>query len=105
MIAEERGGGAEGYLVTGDASKEATAQAWVDAALKRFGRLDVAVNNAGVEGELGPVTAQTETNYDYVFDINFKSLLFALKHHAPAPLAHSATTRHSPSTPQSVRFT
>jgi NAD(P)-dependent dehydrogenase (short-subunit alcohol dehydrogenase family) len=88
LIAELKHNGTEAYFVAGDASQEATAQAWVDAALERLGRLDVAVNNAGVEGELGPVTAQTEANYDHVFDINVKGLLFALKHQVPALIGH-----------------
>src|SRR5215470_16884158 len=60
LAAELRGQGAEVQFVPGDAAQEATAKNWVEAAVKRFGRLDVAVNNAGVEGELGPVSEQTE---------------------------------------------
>jgi NAD(P)-dependent dehydrogenase (short-subunit alcohol dehydrogenase family) len=84
LVAELRGAGAEAEFVPGDAAQEAAQQGWVDAALKRFGRLDVAVNNAGVEGELGPVSTQTEANYNQVFDTNVKGLLFALKHQVPA---------------------
>ena len=84
LVAELRGQGREVEFVPGDASQEAAQQNWVAAALKRFGRLDVVVNNAGAEGELGPVTGQTEANYDKVFDTNVKGLLFALKHQVPA---------------------
>lgn len=84
LVAELRAAGSEVEFVAGEASQEATHRAWVEAAVKRFGRLDVAVNNAGVEGELGPVSSVTEANFDQVFDVNVKGLLFALKHQVPA---------------------
>lgn len=84
LVAELRAQGTEVEFVPGDASLEAVNQGWVEAAVKRFGRLDVAVNNAGTEGELGPISEQTEANYDRVFDINVKGLVFALKHQVPA---------------------
>jgi NAD(P)-dependent dehydrogenase (short-subunit alcohol dehydrogenase family) len=61
---------------------------WVDGALMHFGRLDIAVNNAGGEGQLGPIVAQSESNYDDVFDVNVKGLLFSLKHEITAMQAH-----------------
>lgn len=84
LVAELRAKGSEVEFVPGDAALETANQNWVEAAVKRFGRLDVAVNNAGAEGELAPVSAQTEANYNRVFDTNVKGLLFALKHQVPA---------------------
>jgi NAD(P)-dependent dehydrogenase (short-subunit alcohol dehydrogenase family) len=84
LVAELRAGGAQAEFVPGDASQEATHRRWVETAVARFGRLDIAVNNAGVEGTLGPVGEQTEANYNEVFDTNVKGLLFALKHQVPA---------------------
>ncbi|MDP0919879.1 SDR family NAD(P)-dependent oxidoreductase, partial [Klebsiella pneumoniae] len=46
----------------------------------RFGRLDVAVNNAGTEGAGGPLTEQSAENYDAIFDTNVRGMLFSLKH-------------------------
>lgn len=46
--------------------------------------MDVAINNAGVEGTLGPITEQTVKNFDHVFNANVKGLLLALKHEIPA---------------------
>ena len=86
LVAELRALGAEAEFVAGDAAHESAAKNWVEAALRRFGRLDVAVNNAGAEGALGPVSEQTEANYNQVFDVNVKGLLFALKHQVPALL-------------------
>jgi NAD(P)-dependent dehydrogenase (short-subunit alcohol dehydrogenase family) len=46
----------------------------------RFGRLDVAVNAAGSEGESAPVTEQTPERYAAVFDTNVLGTLLAMKH-------------------------
>ena len=52
----------------------------VDRTVARFGRLDVAVNNAGTEGKPGPVTEQTAESYASVFDTNVLGVLLCLKH-------------------------
>src|SRR6202023_380807 len=52
----------------------------VDKTVARFGRLDVAVNNAGTEGTPGPVTAQTAETYAATFDTNVLGTLLSMKH-------------------------
>ena len=52
----------------------------ITGALIGFGRLDVAVNNAGTEGELGPITEQAVDNYEATFSTNVLGTLLALKH-------------------------
>jgi NAD(P)-dependent dehydrogenase (short-subunit alcohol dehydrogenase family) len=52
----------------------------VNKTVARFGRLDVAVNNAGTEGTLGPITAQTAESYAATFDTNVLGVLLSLKH-------------------------
>lgn len=76
--------GADAEFVAGDAAQEVAAKVWVDAAQRRFGRLDVAVNNAGTEGETGPITGQSNANYERIFDVNVRGMFFALKHQLPA---------------------
>ena len=48
--------------------------------MARFGRLDVAVNNAGTEGNPGPVTEQTAESYAATFDTNVLGVLLSMKH-------------------------
>ncbi len=78
--------GGEGIFVPADVAREADLAALVQRAVDTYGRLDVAFNNAGIEGELGPVTGATEQNYQRVFDINVKGVLLSMKHEIPALL-------------------
>ena len=59
---------------------KATFRSLVDKTVSRFGRLDVAVNNAGTEGAPGPVTEQTAESYAAVFDTNVLGVLLSMKH-------------------------
>src|SRR5580704_6760810 len=59
--------GAEAEFVSSDVRHEAEIRSLVDKTVARFGRLDVAVNNAGTEGTPGPVTEQTAENYAATF--------------------------------------
>src|SRR2546426_12725969 len=63
--------GGQALFVKTDVSREADVKALVDKTVARFGRLDFAFNNAGVEGAAGVTTdKQTEENYRHTFDIN-----------------------------------
>jgi NAD(P)-dependent dehydrogenase (short-subunit alcohol dehydrogenase family) len=52
----------------------------VDKTIERFSRLDVAVNNAGTEGQVGPITDQTAESYAATFDTNVLGVLLSMKH-------------------------
>src|SRR6185295_17619132 len=56
LVKELRARGAEAEFVNADVRKEEDVRSLVDRTMKRFGRLDVAVNNAGTEGQPGPLT-------------------------------------------------
>ncbi|MGD9921804.1 MAG: SDR family NAD(P)-dependent oxidoreductase [Pseudorhodoplanes sp.] len=67
--------GARAIGVEADISKVADLQRLVDAAVSRFGRLDIMVNNAGIETRTS-VLDTTEDQYDRVMEVNLKSAFF-----------------------------
>ncbi|HEX4119562.1 MAG TPA: glucose 1-dehydrogenase [Verrucomicrobiae bacterium] len=82
----EKAGGKALFVKT-DVSREADVKALMDKAVANFGRLDIAFNNAGIEGQMGLTTdTQTFENYQSVFDINVKGVLLSMKHEAAAML-------------------
>lgn len=80
LAAELHALGAEAEFVRADVRYESEVRELVDRAVTRFGRLDVAVNNAGTEGQLGPITEQTQENYENTFTTNVLGMLLAVKH-------------------------
>src|SRR5713101_2818084 len=80
LAAELQGLGAEAIFVRTDVRKDEDLRNLVDQTVKRFGRLDVAVNNAGTEGTPGPVTDQTADTYAASFDTNVLGTLLSMKH-------------------------
>jgi NAD(P)-dependent dehydrogenase (short-subunit alcohol dehydrogenase family) len=72
--------GPEAEFIKADVRKELDVRAMVERTVARFGRLDVAVNNAGTEGALGPVTEQTPEAYAATFDTNVLGTLLCMKH-------------------------
>jgi len=80
LAAELRGLGAEAEFVRADVRREDEVRNLVDQTVKRFGRLDVAINNAGTEGKPGPVTEQSAESYAATFDTNVLGTLLSMKH-------------------------
>jgi len=72
--------GAEAQFVKVDVRHEPELQSVVNETVKRFGRLDVAVNNAGTEGAKGPITSQTPDTYAATFETNVLGVLLSMKH-------------------------
>jgi len=83
VVAEITTSGGKAIAVRGDVSKAAEAQGVIDAAVKKFGHLDILVNNSGVY-ELLPIEAFTEEHYNKIFKVNVLGLLLttqaAVKH-------------------------
>ena len=80
LVAELREIGAEAEYWRTDVRREDDVRGLVDKTVARFGRLDVAVNNAATEGKTGPVTEQTAESYAATFDTNVLGTLLSMKH-------------------------
>jgi NAD(P)-dependent dehydrogenase (short-subunit alcohol dehydrogenase family) len=80
LVKELRAFGSEAEFINADVRKEDDVRAMVDKTIARFGRLDVAVNNAATEGQVGPITDQTAESYAATFDTNVLGVLLSMKH-------------------------
>jgi NAD(P)-dependent dehydrogenase (short-subunit alcohol dehydrogenase family) len=80
LVTELRELGAETEFVRADVRIEDDMRNLVDQTIKRFGRIDVAVNNAGTEGKPGPLVDQTVESYTTTFDTNVLGTFLGLKH-------------------------
>jgi NAD(P)-dependent dehydrogenase (short-subunit alcohol dehydrogenase family) len=79
--------GGSALFVQADVAREDDIIALVGKTTETFGGLDIAFNNAGVEGKFGPLTTeQTVEHYDYVCDINIRGVLLSMKHEIAAML-------------------
>ncbi len=87
LVTELRALGAEAEFVRADVRREDEVRNLVDKTVARFGRLDVAVNNAGTEGKPGPLTAQSAETYAATFDTNVLGTILSLKHELRVMLA------------------
>jgi NAD(P)-dependent dehydrogenase (short-subunit alcohol dehydrogenase family) len=72
--------GAEVEFAKTDVRNDDDIRALMDKTVARFGRLDIAVNNAGTEGLRGLVTEQTAESYAVTFDTNVLGVLLSMKH-------------------------
>lgn len=80
LAAELRALGAEADFIRADVRHEDDVRNLVERTVARFGALDVAVNNAGTEGQPGPVTEQTADTFAAVFDTNVLGTLLGMKY-------------------------
>ena len=80
LVEELRAAGAEALFQRADVRREEEVRSLIDRAVANFGRLDVAVNNAGTEGQSAPVTEQSIESYRATFDTNVLGTLLGMKH-------------------------
>jgi NAD(P)-dependent dehydrogenase (short-subunit alcohol dehydrogenase family) len=78
--------GTEADFVLTDVRREEDVKNLVDKTIARFGRLDIAVNNAGTEGTLGPTADVTSESYHAIFDTNVLGVLLCMKYEIRAML-------------------
>jgi glucose 1-dehydrogenase len=83
-IAKEAGNSQMVSYVPGDISEENICISLIQEAVKRFGRIDVLINNAGISGVSKKVNEIASDDWDYVIDVNLKGAFLctreALKH-------------------------
>ncbi|HVO04567.1 MAG TPA: SDR family oxidoreductase [Candidatus Cybelea sp.] len=80
LVSEIAAGGGEAVALAGDVKSEAYASDLVALAAKRFGRLDIAFNNAGTIGEAGPSTGVSEAGWSDAIATNLTSAFLGAKH-------------------------
>ena len=80
LVEELRSFGSEAEFINADVRKEDDIRNMVDGTIARFGRLDVAVNNAATEGAVGPITDQTAETFAATFDTNVLGVVLSMKH-------------------------
>lgn len=88
VVRRIRESGGEAQFVAADVSRAEDVERLVKATLDRFGRLDWAVNNAGIVGpRFTPLADVTEEFWDKVMSVNLKGVWLCMKHEIPAMLA------------------
>ncbi|MBN8551167.1 MAG: SDR family oxidoreductase [Deltaproteobacteria bacterium] len=74
----------EAIFIKANAENESDCRRMVDETISRFGRLDAAFNNAGIEGDFAPVEQQEAENFHRVMNINVLGVLLSMKYQIPA---------------------
>jgi len=86
-VAMIRGAGGTASFQRTDVVVASEVEALIDRAVETCGRLDVAFNNAGIEGDVKPTLIdQTEANFDAVMNINVKGVWLSMKYEIPQML-------------------
>jgi len=75
--------GGEASYITADVSHADEVNTMIAAVIDRYGKLDIAINNAGIGGELSPVQHQTEATFEQVMAVNVKGVWLCMKHEIP----------------------
>jgi len=86
VVDEIRKSGGEAMFVKTDVSKAAEVQSLVQKTVEKYGRLDTAFNNAGIEGNWMPLVDLPEEEFERVIDINLKGVFLCLKYEIPQML-------------------
>ncbi|MGQ0333172.1 SDR family oxidoreductase [Halomonas elongata] len=84
--------GGEAIAVVGDVREEAHAKALVNAAIGRFGGLDIAFNNAGTIGRMAPTSELTRDDWTQVIETNLTGAFLGARHQVPALLERGGGT-------------
>jgi NAD(P)-dependent dehydrogenase (short-subunit alcohol dehydrogenase family) len=77
---------AEALAITADVRDEDEVAAYVRATIDRFGAIDVFYNNAGIEGDIAPITKYSLETFRRVLDVNVVGVFLGMKHVLPVML-------------------
>ena len=86
-VTQIREAGGEAEFVETDVTSESDIETMVETAVAEYGGLDVAVNNAGVEGAIAPTHDQSVTDWEQVIAVNLRGVFLGLRAEVPAMLA------------------
>jgi NAD(P)-dependent dehydrogenase (short-subunit alcohol dehydrogenase family) len=78
-----RQSGGDALAVTADVTKSEEVQAYVKAAIAKYGRIDCFFNNAGIEGKVAPIAESDEAMFDAVMGVNVRGVFLGLRHVLP----------------------
>ena len=92
LVAQIKSEGLEATAIVADVNVENDVIDLVSATIKAYGRLDIAFNNAGTEGEFTPFVEQSNQVYDTIFNANVRGVFWSMKHEAKAMLAQGSGT-------------
>jgi NAD(P)-dependent dehydrogenase (short-subunit alcohol dehydrogenase family) len=85
-VAEIKAAGGDAIFTRTDVSRPDAVEAMVAAAIESFGRLDIAVNNAGIGGEAAPVGDYTIEGWNRVININLTGVFYCMRYEIPRML-------------------
>lgn len=86
LVAEIAESGGQAVALAGDVSDETFAKALVEAAIQRFDGLDIAFNNAGMLGPMGPTPEISTVDWRKTLETNLTGAFFGAKYQIPAML-------------------
>jgi NAD(P)-dependent dehydrogenase (short-subunit alcohol dehydrogenase family) len=90
LVTELRSLGSKAEFIYADVRNEEDVRTMVDRTVAQFGHLDVAVNNAATEGQVGPITDQTADSYAATFDTNVLGVILSMKHEVRVMQGHGS---------------
>lgn len=84
--------GAESLFIETDVTNDSSVRALIDQTVEKFGRIDAAFNNAGIEGKVAPIAQTTEADFDSIINTNLKGVYLGLKYQVAQMLKNGGGT-------------